>query len=117
MSTTNAGDTKELQEQSTWYTDTSGGQAWGKTFTNTLELVNCVYNSYQIKLVLYQCTSKFPQVPFADCAVDTIGLLPTTSKGNKYMLTFMCLVTSYLIAVPRKSKTAEEVTMAYIKHI
>ena len=51
---------------------------------------------------------------FAGCAVDTIGLLPVTSKGNKYGLTFMCL-TSYLIAVPLKSKTAEEVTMANIK--
>ena len=29
----------------------------------------------------------------------------------------MCLLTSYLIAVPLKSKTAEEVSMAYIKHI
>ena len=51
-----------------------------------------------------------PHVPFTGCAVDTIGLLPTT-------LTFTCLLTSYLIAVPLKSKTAEEVTMGYIKHI
>ena len=58
-----------------------------------------------------------PQVPFAGCAVNTIGLLQTMSKGNKYALTFMCLLTLYLIAVPLKSKTAEEVTMAYIKHI
>ena len=60
---------------------------------------------------------EIPQVSFAGCAVDTIGLLPMTSKGNKYTLTFMCLLTSYLIAVPWKSKTTAEVTMAYIKHI
>ena len=60
---------------------------------------------------------EIPQVPFAGCAVDTIRLLPMTSKGSKSMLTFMCLLTSYLIAVPLKSKTTEEVTMAYIKHI
>ena len=59
---------------------------------------------------------KIPQVPLAACAVDTIGMLPTTSKGNKYVLTFMCLLTSYLIAVLLKSKTAEEITMAYIKY-
>ena len=58
-----------------------------------------------------------PQVSFAGGAVDSIGLFPTMSKGNKYTLSFMCLLTSYLIAVPLKSKTAEEVTMAYIKHI
>ena len=60
---------------------------------------------------------KVPQIPFAGCAVDTIGLLPTISKGNKDVLIFMCLLTSYLIAVTLKSKTAEEVTMTYIKQI
>ena len=60
---------------------------------------------------------KIPQVPFTSCAVNTIGLLPTMPKGNKCALTFMYLLTSYLIAVPLKSKTAEEVTMVYIKHI
>ena len=60
---------------------------------------------------------EIPQVPFAGCAVDTIGLLPMMSEGNKYMLTFMYLLTSYLIAASLKLKTAEEVTMAYIKHI
>ena len=60
---------------------------------------------------------EIPQVPFAGCAVNTIGLLPTMSKGNRYALNFMYLLTSYLIAVPMKSKTAEEVTMAYVKHI
>ena len=29
----------------------------------------------------------------------------------------MCLLTSYLITVPLMSETAEEVTMAYMKHI
>ena len=57
---------------------------------------------------------KIPQVPFAVCAVNTIGLL---SKDNMYMLTFICLLTSYLIALPPKLKTTGEVTMAYIKHI
>ena len=47
---------------------------------------------------------KIPQVPFAGCAVHTTGLIPTTLKGNKYALTFMCLLMSYLIAVPLKSK-------------
>ena len=60
---------------------------------------------------------KIPQVPFTGFAVDTIELLPTTSKSNRYVMTFMCLLTSYLIAVPLKSKTAKEVTMAYIKDI
>ena len=59
---------------------------------------------------------EIPQVPFTGHAVDTIGLLLTMSKGNKYALIFMCLLTSYLIYL-LKLKTAEEVTKAYIKHI
>ena len=55
-----------------------------------------------------------PNIPFAGCAVDTIDMLPTTSKGHRLMLTFICLLTSYLITVPLKTKKAEEITMAYL---
>ena len=58
-----------------------------------------------------------PQVPFAGCVVDSIAQLPTMSKGNRFALTFICLLTSYLVTVPLKTKTADEVSMAYIKEI
>ena len=45
-------------------------------------------------------------VPFTGCVVDSIGMLPTTTKGHKFTLTFICLLTSYEIAVPLKTKTA-----------
>ena len=64
-------------------------------------------------------------VAFASCAMDSIGQLPTTMKGNRSALTFICLLMSYLITVPlkkkkqkkqkKKKKTANEVSMAYIK--
>ena len=60
---------------------------------------------------------EIPQVHFAGCALDTTTLLPTTSKSNKYTLTFICLLTTYLMTAPLKSKTTKEVTMAYMKHI
>ena len=60
---------------------------------------------------------EIPQVMFAGCTMDSIGQLPTTSKGNRFALTFICLLTSYLITVPLKTKTADEVSMAYIKEI
>ena len=60
---------------------------------------------------------EIPQVPFAGCAMDPIGQLPVTSKGYRYVLTFICLLTSYLITVPLKMKTADEVFMEYIKEI
>ena len=60
---------------------------------------------------------QIPQVLFASCAMDSIGQLSITSKGNRFTLTFICLLTSYLITVPLKTKTADEVSMAYIKEI
>ena len=60
---------------------------------------------------------EIPQVPFAGCAMDYIGTLTTSSKGYRHMLTFICLLTLYLITVPLKNKMADEVSMAYIKEI
>ena len=60
---------------------------------------------------------EIPKVPFTGCAMDCIGPLPATSKGNRHALMFICFLTSYLIMVPLKSKTVDEVSMAYIKEI
>ena len=60
---------------------------------------------------------EIPKVPFTGCAMDRIGPLPATSKGKRHALTFMCLLTSYLIMVLLKSKMADEVSMVYIKAI
>ena len=62
---------------------------------------------------------EIPKVPFAGCAMDCIGPLPATSKGNRHTLTFLCLLTSYIIMVPLKSKSkmVDEVSTAYIKEI
>ena len=56
------------------------------------------------------------QVPFAGCAIDCIGPLPTY-QGTQVALTFICLLTSYLIIVPLKMKSLDEVSMAYIKEV
>ena len=47
----------------------------------------------------------------------TISKLPTTSSGNKYALTCIDLLTSYIIAVPIPNKTAESVVEAYLSGI
>ena len=45
-----------------------------------------------------------PNMPFAGCAVDSIYMLPTITKGHNLTLTFICLLTFYVIAVPIKKK-------------
>ena len=50
---------------------------------------------------------EIPKVPFVHIAIDTIGKLPTTNSGNRYALTCIDLLTSYVIAMPMPDKTAQ----------
>ena len=58
---------------------------------------------------------EIPQVPFSGCTMDCIRPLPTISKGHRHALMFIFLLTSYLITVPLKTKTADEISVAYMK--
>ena len=50
--------------------------------------------------------------------MDLIGEFhPLTSRGHRYALTAVCMVTGFTWCVPLKTKTAEEVTKAYMDHI
>ena len=50
--------------------------------------------------------------------MDLIGEFhPPTSRGHRYALTAVCMLTGFTWCVPLKTKTAEEVTRAYIDHI
>ena len=60
---------------------------------------------------------EIPQIPFTGCMMDCIGPLVITSKGHRHALTFISPLTSYLITVPLKTKTADEVLMAYMMEI
>ena len=60
---------------------------------------------------------EIPQVPFAGYAMDCIEPVLASSKGYRHALTFICLLTSYLMTEPLKTKMADEVSMAYIKDI
>ena len=42
---------------------------------------------------------------------------PASSKGNRYTLTAICMLTGFTFCIPLKSKCAEDVIKAYIDHI
>ena len=42
---------------------------------------------------------------------------PPTSKGKRYALTVICMLTGYVFCIPLKTKTAEEVLQAYIDNV
>ena len=51
-------------------------------------------------------------------AMDLTGEFhPTSSKGNRYALTAVCMLTAFTFCIPLKSKCAEDVIKAYIDHI
>ena len=80
---------------------------------------NCITCSKNLPNIAHhpQLHLEIPRVPFACIAVDTICKLPTTSSGNKYALTCIDLLTSYVRAVPMPDKTAESVVEGYLSGI
>ena len=50
--------------------------------------------------------------------MDLIGEFhPASSKGNRFTLTAVCMLTGFTFCIPLKSKCAEDVIKAYIDHI
>ena len=59
-----------------------------------------------------------PLQPMEFIAMNLIGeFYPTSSKGNRYTLTAICMLTGFTFCIPLKSKHAEDVIKAYIDHI
>ena len=59
-----------------------------------------------------------PSQPMEFIAMDLIGEFhPASSKGNRYALTVICMLTGFTFCIPLKNKTAEEVVKAYLNHI
>ena len=50
--------------------------------------------------------------------MDLIGeFYPASSKGNRFALTAVCMLTGFTFYIPLKSKHTEDVIRAYIDHI
>ena len=59
-----------------------------------------------------------PSVPMEFICMDLVGpISPQTSKGHKYMLTVIDMLTGYTIAVAIPDKRAETVCQAYHDHV
>ena len=59
-----------------------------------------------------------PPQPMEFIAMDLIGeFYPASSKGNRFALTAVCILTGFTFCIPLKSKRAEDVIKAYIDHI
>ena len=61
---------------------------------------------------------KVPAQPMEFISMDLIGEFhPPSSKGNRYALTAICMLTGFTFCIPLKSKTAKDVVTAYMDNI
>ena len=61
---------------------------------------------------------KVPEVPMQLICMDLVGpILPVTSRGNRFILTCIDMLTGFTIAVPIKDKTTSTVCDAYRAHV
>ena len=58
-----------------------------------------------------------PMTPMEFISMDLIGDFTPTSKGNKYALTVICMLTGYTFCIPITSKRASEVVAAYVDNV
>ena len=59
-----------------------------------------------------------PPQPMEFIAMDLIGEFhPASSKGNRFALTAVCMLTGFTFCIPIKTKKAEDVINAYLNHI
>ena len=58
-----------------------------------------------------------PMAPMEFISMDLIGDFIPSSKGNKYALTVICMLTGYTFCIPIPSKKASDVITAYIDNV
>ena len=80
----------------------------------------CYHCQRRNKQVVKYATLHFDvaSFPMQFISMDLIGEFhPPTSKGKKYALTVICMLTGYVFCIPLKTKTAEEVLQVYIDNV
>ena len=58
-----------------------------------------------------------PMAPMEFISMDLIGDFTPSSKGNKYALTVICMLTGYTFCIPIPSKKASDIITAYIDNV
>ncbi|KMQ82224.1 enzymatic polyprotein endonuclease reverse, partial [Lasius niger] len=58
-----------------------------------------------------------PNKPFEKCALDIVGPLTITTKGNKYLLTFQDSLTKFSKAIPIPNQEANTISKEFVTKI
>ena len=86
----------------------------------TKHIQRCYHCQRRNKQVVKYATLHFDVATFQMqfISMDLMGEFhPPTSKGKRYALTVICMLTGYVFCIPLKTKTTEEVLQAYIDNL
>ena len=78
-------------------------------------LICCQHATHKVK---YESKHlPIPQRPFDGICLDCVGPLERSSRGFKWILTYIDLHSSFLLALPMKSKSADAIIHSYVESI
>ena len=60
---------------------------------------------------------EIPQTPMEFHSIDLFGPFETTTRGNQYTLTVICMLTNYTIYIPLQDKSTDTMVNAYLKEV
>ena len=86
----------------------------------TKHIQRCYHCQRRNKQVVKYATLHFDVAtfPMQFISMDLIGEFhPPISKGKRYALTVICMLTGYVFCIPLKTKTTEEVLQVYIDNV
>ena len=93
------------------------------TYVNK-HLLYCQHTTHKIKYEIKHFKIKYeikhlpiPNKPFDGICLDCVGPLERSQQGFKWILTCIDLHSSFLLPLPMKSKSADDVIHAYIETI
>ena len=55
-------------------------------------------------------------IPMEFISMDLVGRFTRTTNGHEYALTMICMLTGYVLCIPLKMKTADEIVKKYLTH-
>lgn len=74
--------------------------------------IKCQMNKPSKRTIEQLCITETPEKAFDLIAIDTVGPLPISLEGYKYLLTIQCNLSKFVVAAPMRDKSACSVARA-----
>lgn len=79
--------------------------------------ITCATTKIHRHTKIPMCVMASNDKPFHKIYIDTVGKLPTTTKGNNYVLTVKDDFSKFIFAIPMKEQNSEEIALALVYNV